>query len=192
MSRVLLLRHGQSTWNATNRWQGRADPPLSESGVEQVREAARAAAPVVTRVWTSPLRRARETAEPLAAAWGVELTVEAAWQERDAGEWTGLTRAEIELRWPGYLAERRRPPGFERDEELLDRALGAVHAVSRDLGGARGVVVSHGGLIRVVERALGAEAPPLPNLGGRELVVSDGELVLGPRVSLVAPEPRPG
>jgi probable phosphoglycerate mutase len=194
---LLLVRHGQSTWNALGRWQGQADPPLSELGERQAAAAARrlgnGAAPPVARVVTSDLVRARRTAEVIAAGLGVGLEVEPRLRERHAGEWTGLTRAEIDEGWPGALQERRHPAGFETDDLLLARVLPGLHAVvtqhtgnGRDNGaGRRVVVITHGGVVRTVERHLGAEAPPLANLGARALRHHDGRFHPGERVLLL-------
>ena len=125
MTRLLLVRHGQSVWNAEGRWQGQADPPLSELGERQA-EAAGSAIEPVDAVVTSDLVRASRTAEILGDSLGVPVEVERGFRERDAGEWSGLTRVEIEEAWPGYLADHRRPPGFELDEPLVERVLEAI------------------------------------------------------------------
>lgn len=188
MSRILLVRHGQSTWNAGGRWQGRADPPLSELGERQVADAIGSEhARGVEHVWASPLVRARRTAEVVGAALGLDVRVDDRLMERDAGEWTGLTRDEIESGWPGFLAARDRPAGFEADDEIASRALEVLHEIAAAAAGATVLAVSHGGLIRVVERHLGRETPPVENLGGRELVASAGSLVLGSRLLLIDP-----
>src|SRR3954452_11777953 len=70
MARLLLVRHGQSEWNAVGRWQGQADPPLTELGRAQARAAARAIGEL-DAVFSSDLRRARETAEVIAECIGV-------------------------------------------------------------------------------------------------------------------------
>jgi probable phosphoglycerate mutase len=188
VTRVLLARHGQSTWNAAGRWQGRADPPLSELGERQAAAAVAAAREHgTTVVFTSPLERARRTGEIVAEALGLGgVTVEDRLMERDAGEWTGLTRDEIEAGWPGYLVENRRPPAFEADDDLVGRAVAALHAIAAAAPGERVLAVSHGGLIRVVERHLGVlEAPPISNLAARHVHVDAGALVLGDRTVLV-------
>ncbi len=168
MTHVLLVRHGQSTWNADGRWQGRADPPLSDLGRRQAEVAAAAiTGHGITRVCASPLRRAHETASVLAASLGLVVHPDDRLMERDAGEWQGRTHTEIEAGWPGYLAEGRRPEGFEPDDVLHDRALAAIHEIAAAPEPV--IVVSHGGLIRVVERALGSEPHSVPNLGGLEL-----------------------
>ncbi len=193
MSRLLLVRHGQSTWNAEGRWQGRADPPLSELGVRQAEAVAgalageRTTAYEIGALWTSPLERARQTAVIVGARIGLEVSEDARLEERDAGEWTGLTRVEIEEVWPGYLGEYRRPPSFELDEPLVVRAVEALTEIASASGGATGLVITHAGVIRAVERHLGGESQPVPNLGGRELVGRDGGLELGDQLLLVDP-----
>ena len=189
MRRVVLIRHGQSTWNAEQRWQGQADPLLSDLGERQARAAAGAVAGLQPRaVIASDLARARRTAALLAPA-GLEVTIEPALRERNAGEWTGLTRAEIEVRYPGYLDARRRPPGFEADLPLLDRVLPALESTLWGLpAGGAAVVVTHGGVIHAVERHLGAPSGPVPNLGGRWIhAIGDG-LQLGERDLLIDPD----
>ena len=95
-------------------------------------------------------------------------------RERDAGEWTGLTRAEIDERWPGYLLDGRRPPGFELDDAILGRVLAALARPSTALTPASIVLaVAHGGVIRAVERHLGIDDGLVPNLGGRVLDVHE-------------------
>ena len=193
MSRLLLVRHGQSTWNADGRWQGKADPPLSELGVRQAEAVAAALAPArptgyeLGALWTSPLARARGTAEIVGGLIGLDHVVDARLEERDAGEWTGLTRVEIEAAWPGYLAEHRRPPGFELDQTLVVRALAALDAIETAAPVETVLVVTHAGVIRAVERHLGGVSQPVPNLGGRELIRGEGGLELGGQVLLVDP-----
>jgi broad specificity phosphatase PhoE len=192
VTRLLLLRHGESTWNAQSRWQGHADAPLSAFGERQAEDAAERLAEIATivTVWTSDLVRARRTAEIIAALLGIdEVRAERRLRERDVGSWSGLTRDEIEERWPGYLAERRSPPDFEGDDELLARVrAGLAAAVERREPGDV-LVVTHGGVIRTVERSLGATPERLPNLAGRWLRSEPpGNVVLGERVVLLEPE----
>ena len=202
------MRHGESTWNAERRWQGQADPPLSSLGTRQAETAARRlgdAVGVGATVWSSDLRRAVETAEALAGGIGAPAPrLDAALRERAAGEWTGLDRDEIEAGWPGWLDARRSPAGFEPDAELLARVLDVLDRIAReasapptadgggpDGGGAvdaEAVVVTHGGVIRTVERHLGASPEPVPNLGGRALTRDPGSAwTLGARLVLLDP-----
>jgi broad specificity phosphatase PhoE len=186
---LLVVRHGQSTWNADGRWQGQADPPLSPLGEQQAAAAARTLH-TCDAVFGSDLQRAARTASIIAAtvladaATGAVL--DARIRERDAGPWTGLTRREIEERDPGALRDGRRPPGFEPDETLAARALAAlVEFAGAVPAGGVGLVVTHAGVIRAVERTLGGEPDAVPNLGGRRLLVESGALALGEPVLLL-------
>jgi broad specificity phosphatase PhoE len=184
MVRLLLVRHGQSTWNAERRWQGHADPPLTELGRHQAKVAAESVGNV-DRVVSSDLARARETAEIVAdQAGGGPVEVTEALRERAAGPWTGLTRDQIEQQWPGALASGDHPPGFENDDAILARALPALAALD-DPDRDTVLVVTHGGLIGAVERHLGAQHRRTPNLGGRVVALVDGGIVLGPELLLV-------
>jgi probable phosphoglycerate mutase len=181
---VLLLRHGESTWNQAGRWQGQADPPLSPRGRRQA-EAAAATVGRPAAIWSSDLRRARHTAELLAGP-ADRVQVETRFRERDVGPWAGLTRAEIDARYPGFLADGRRPARWEDDATVAARALAAARDVAAALP-ERGVavVVTHGGLIRGVELHLGASARPVPNLVGRWLRRDGDRFTLGARVHLL-------
>jgi broad specificity phosphatase PhoE len=188
-TRVLLVRHGQSEWNAEGRWQGQADPPLTDLGRLQAREAARALG-TVDAVWASDLRRAVETATIVADHLGVgPVVLDPDLRERDAGEFSGLTRPEITARYPGYLDDGRRPPGWEPDEALVARGLRALRAIAAEVPGGDVLVITHGGLVYALEQRLGEEFVRLANTEGRWLEVGPGsELRLGERVLLSAPE----
>jgi broad specificity phosphatase PhoE len=217
MTRVLLVRHGQSEWNADGRWQGQADPPLTDLGRHQAQHASRNLG-VVDAIVSSDLQRASATALIIAGELGVgPLVLEPGLRERDAGEWSGLTRAEIERDWPGYLdqttpfrpttapgaghgpaadaaaqaaGERRRPPSWEPDEALLERVLAALGRVHDLAPGGEVIAVTHGGVVYALEGLLGASFERLANLGGRWIEVGPGGEVqrLGDRVILVDPD----
>jgi probable phosphoglycerate mutase len=192
MIRLLLIRHGESTWNAQSRWQGQADPPLSPFGERQAEDAIPRLSEVatITAVWTSDLVRARRTGELIAKRLGLGgVNEEPRLRERDVGAWSGLTRDEIERRWPGYLAARRSPPDFEGDDALLERTRSGLAATVDGTGAGDVLVVTHGGVIRTIERSLGATPERLPNLGGRWILAdSPTDFVLGDRVVLLEPE----
>ena len=198
MARLLLVRHGESTWNARGRWQGWADPPLTDLGRAQAEAAAPAAAPV-DAVVSSDLQRARVTAELMAAVLDVgDVRVEVDLRERDVGDFTGLTRAEIEARWPGVLSKGNasiaRDPRFgETVEALATRVHGALARLAATFAGQRVLVVTHGGVVRNLERSFGVEPDPLPNLGGVEVVVDPdtGAMEGGERVLLLSPQDVP-
>ena len=193
-TRILLVRHGESEWNAIGRWQGWADAPLSELGQQQAVEAAEAVG-AVDAVVSSDLSRASDTARIISELVGVGpvITMEGL-RERDVGEWSGLTRTEIEERWPGtYEAWRTggmpSPPGGEANDVIIERVLGALRAIAAEWPHAEVLAVSHGGVIRLLERHHGVESPPAcPNLGGVHVdVAEDGAIQVGERVLLIEP-----
>lgn len=192
MTRLLLVRHGESTWNAASRWQGQADPPLSSFGERQAEDATVRLSQIATivAVWTSDLVRARRTGELIAERLGLGgVRAESRLRERDVGSWSGLTRVEIEERWPGYLAAHRSPPDFEGDDALLARARAGLTAAVDGSAPGDVLVVTHGGVVRTIERSLGATPERLPNLGGRWLnAASSSDFTLGDRVVLLEPD----
>ncbi len=192
MTHLLLVRHGQSEWNADGRWQGQEDPPLTDLGRAQARQAAKAVG-AVDAVVCSPLERAAVTASIIADELGVGPVVTLdGLKERHAGTWQGLTRTEIEEEYPGYLADGRRPPGWEDDDEVEARTLGALDAIALTHPYGFVLAVAHAGVIFAVERALGAPHERLANLGGRWLLHEDGgPWRLGDRVHLLVEETVP-
>jgi broad specificity phosphatase PhoE len=165
VSRILLLRHGESEWNAQGRWQGHGDPSLTELGRAQAREAgAQLASAGIERIVSSDLARAFETAQLVAAALGLAVERDALWRERDIGIWTGLTRDEIAARWPRDYAHFRshhadaRPGGGESDAMLRARAHAALAALRARHSGECVLVVAHRGIARML-----APATPLGN-----------------------------
>jgi broad specificity phosphatase PhoE len=199
---VLVIRHAQSTWNADARWQGQADPPLSGDGDRQVEAAADRLAdligsgPRVDLMITSDLKRARSTAERLAAGMGVAPPhlLLADLREYDVGAWSGLTRAEIELRWPEQLArfdrgDLDRPPGGESRAAFDVRVRRAAADVAGLIEGHRsrlGLVVTHGGVIRSLARTGGLPEVHIGHLGGYWAVPGPGGLELADPVRLLS------
>jgi broad specificity phosphatase PhoE len=155
---ILLARHGQSDWNATRRWQGHADRPLTEKGREQARVlAARLAHIELDAVYSSDLRRAADTAAEVAAAQGLDVIERPELREVDVGSWSGLTREEAGQRFPeGFARWREGYPGWddgESYEAMTTRVLAAVLDVARAHEDGRVLVVSHGGPIRAIHAA---------------------------------------
>jgi broad specificity phosphatase PhoE len=161
---LLLIRHGQSTANATGVWQGQMDFPLSDEGRRQARCVGRAlAGEHLDGLYASPLARAFETAEIIAREVhfpGDVVPVEGL-QERHGGLLEGTTHAEREARYPKlvqkFLAlpeeERWNLVGAETDEVVLDRFERAISDIrSRHTAGARIVVITHGGAMRAYLR----------------------------------------
>ncbi len=183
---VLLVRHGQSEWNAVGRWQGQADPPLTDLGRRQA-VAAAARLGTFDAIWASDLQRARDTATLLADQLNLDdVRIDPRLRERDAGEWSGLTRPEIHERYPGFLDDGRRPDGWEYNDQLRERTLAALVDIVGALGpGGKALVATHGGVIYCLEETLDTEGPRIPNLGARELLVGPAGIDLGDRHDLL-------
>jgi len=199
-SALLVVRHGQSVWNAAGRWQGCSDPALSDLGRSQAADAAAHLAGLgIEGVAASDLARARDTAAMIAEGLALKPPyLDPDLREYDVGDWEGLTRPEIEAGWPDQLAAWREgrllaTPGGETRAHFVARAIASLARVARhpDLGETV-VVVSHGGLIRAVEQVTGAERSlVVENLAGRWFAVgAGGRLVPGDLVNLGDPEHR--
>jgi glucosyl-3-phosphoglycerate phosphatase len=175
MSRLLIVRHGESTWNVEHRWQGWLDAPLTPAGEAQAAARARALAhdsfaPRV--IYTSDLQRALRTAEIIAAHVEAPVIADAGFRERHGGEWQGHTGAEIDERWPGMRDKWRQgeltaPPGGEEDVDVLARFDAALARVLEHAGSGVACIVTHHGMTRLVATRAGVEVRALiPNLGG--------------------------
>jgi broad specificity phosphatase PhoE len=150
---LLLVRHGETEWNRTRRFQGHADPPLNETGRGQARAlAAELAGERIAFVYASDLARARETAEIIAAPHGLPVVVEPGLREIDVGSWMGLTREEVDGRaWDG-----------ETREAHSERVLGAILQIASRHEDGGVLIVTHGGSIRRVFEATGHGDRPSP------------------------------
>jgi broad specificity phosphatase PhoE len=187
-TRILLVRHGQSTWNALGKWQGRADPPLSPLGQQQAKSAA-ARIGMVDAVMASPLVRARQTAEIIAEGIGVgPVDTDDRLIETDAGDWTGLTFHEIRTGWPGWLDQHKWPDNFEKEIDIVARMAEALIDIAARHPGASVVAVTHSGAMRNLDRSLGDHDPSIPNLAARWYDVNDLSITGGERLLLADPE----
>ena len=186
VSSLLVLRHGQSLWNVQERWQGRADIPLSEEGVRQAALAANALGSFEL-VASSQLERARHTASIIAEHLGIgPVEVDERLQETHVGPWEGLTRTEIEAQWPGFLQDRRKPDGFESDDDILERMTSAFLDIGGRCKNGTALIVSHSGVIRTMRHLLNVDNPRLPNLGGSWFhVLADGSIEAGDVISVI-------
>lgn len=171
-TRILVLRHGQSEWNALGKWQGQADPPLTDAGREQAYRASELLGQF-DLIATSDLQRAHETAAIISNTLGIgPVIVDERLRETHVGEWEGLTHDDIERNYPGYLAAHKRPPSFETEESLITRFTAAITDIALQCQGGEALCVAHAGVIRVMRRALGVADPRIPNLGGCHFIIS--------------------
>jgi len=198
---LLLVRHGLSEWNMAGRWQGWADIPLAEAGEAQAREARGVIGGLgLTGIVHSGMLRTERTAVVLAEGLGLAVEVEPGLKEYDVGDWSGLTRPEIERRWPGALDawfQGRLPatPGGESRESFAGRLLDAVRRVALTHPGGTVLCVTHGGAVGTLQRVLSdggnRAGPRIANLSGRWIHVDwEGEgftVTLGDLVHLLPP-----
>ncbi|HJQ74049.1 MAG TPA: histidine phosphatase family protein [Gaiellaceae bacterium] len=158
MTTLLLVRHGETDWNADGRLQGQTDRPLSEFGRRQARQLAdELAAEELEAIYASDLSRARETAEIVGERLGLPVVLDADLREKDWGTWEGLTSVERErVEFVG-----------ESTQAHQDRILRALRRISeRHPGDGRVLVVTHGGSMRRVQTAaLGMALPVVENCG---------------------------
>ena len=156
--RLILIRHGETEWNATLRYMGQAAVPLNDTGRAQARAAAeRLRRYAAVALYTSDLVRAAETAEIIGAAIGLTPRPMPELREIDVGQWEGLTPEELYRRFPDHMREYERDPaptvrlGGESYAQLQERALVALNTIQRahQLGDTV-LAVSHGGTIRAL------------------------------------------
>jgi broad specificity phosphatase PhoE len=193
MTKLFCVRHGQSEWNALGRWQGQADPPLSPAGREQAVLAAETLGAFPGPFFSSPLLRARETAEIISRELSdgvVELETDL--REVDVGDFSGLTHHEIEERMPDAWAALQAGqlhtfPNGESRSDFQERAVTALLAIASRHPGASIFVATHGGVINSIERRIDAfPGIGAKNLEGRWFTVTDGGIAAeGDRVMLV-------
>lgn len=160
MTRVLLVRHGETDWNVERRLQGWAPVPLSATGRAQARQLGASLADRydVDRLVASDLPRARQTAALVAESLGVDVEADDGWRERHFGVLQGVTYEAFDERYPEYslaqvgaAAIDARPEGGESLADLRDRALDAWDRVVATAGpDETQLVVSHGGPLYLV------------------------------------------
>ncbi len=170
---LFLARHGETSWNREQRWQGQVDIGLNSSGLAQAQALAeRLVGRGITHIVASDLSRARETAEIVARHLGIaDLSIDPDLRERGYGVFEGLTREECESQqpsdWARYLADRTYTPARgERQELVVARMRIAVvrAATLAPTPEAPVLVVGHGGAIRALIAAdTGLRPPPMEN-----------------------------
>jgi len=157
MSRLVLVRHGETVWHAENRYAGRTDVALTDNGLAQAASLARwAIGAQLNAVWASPLSRAQLTARPAAATAGLVVQTDVRLIEVDFGRGEGMTDAEMSAAFPDERAaflrdpEANPLPGSEDPAVAAERGVAALYAIAEASAGGRALVVAHNTLLRLV------------------------------------------
>lgn len=152
---IYLVRHGQTIWNETMKYQGHTDIPLSKKGKDQASALSRwLAREKIKAVYASDLKRAYETAKIIAAPHNLDVEMLLALRELNFGVWEGMTSNEIEAAYPELIKQwwdtplNTQIPDGETIAELAERSTCAVHEVVEKHPEQKVVVVTHGGAIR--------------------------------------------
>ena len=164
MTRIILVRHGQTEWNRVERFRGRADVPLNETGLAQAKATGQRVAsdaslseewqPVA--IYSSPLSRAVKTAEAIAQHFNLLVQAHPGIADIDYGQWQGLTPDEVKARWPEihhawYNAPHTaRIPGGETLQDLRARGMAAVNELAARHAGQTFVMVGHTVINRII------------------------------------------
>jgi len=156
MTEIILVRHGETVWNVSETYRGRADVALDEVGIKQAELLGKYLSDwKLEAIYSSPLRRARDTANAIAHHQNVKVQVASGLIDFDYGSWQGLSEAEVRRLYPDLHKEwRTNPqrvtmPGGESLGDVAERARGVIkEAVSRYEGSV--ALVSH----RVVNKVL--------------------------------------
>jgi broad specificity phosphatase PhoE len=155
---LILVRHGQTTWNCEGRFRGRANIPLDDTGLAQAQAASQYIAVhwKPKAVYCSPLLRARQTAEAIAEPFILHERAHPGFLDLDVGAWEGLTEDEVNARWTQALRawhetpENAPIPGGESLEVAQRRAMGAIREVVNRYPDDAVVVVAHTAINRLI------------------------------------------
>jgi broad specificity phosphatase PhoE len=159
MTELWLVRHGQTDWNRTGRWQGQAPfaPGLNETGRSQVLAISDDLKDVtLSAIYSSDLLRARQTAELIAEPLGLSITLEPRLREIDLGVWEGMPSEEIEAKYSQELVERARNPLYSRApngeslQDVAERVLAAVEEIAASHRDESVLIVSHGIALAII------------------------------------------
>lgn len=157
MTRLILIRHGETDWNVEGRWQGQADVPLNERGRQQSEAVAELLRDVpIEAIYASDLQRAYETARAIARVKGLPIQTDPRLREIHQGEWQGLLATEIKAKYAEQFERRQRdplhiaPPGGETVAQVRERVTAAVEEIIRKHPHGTVVIVSHGFALALV------------------------------------------
>lgn len=157
MTKLIIVRHGQTLWNLERKYQGHSDIALTDIGLKQAQAVAeRLAEEAIAAVYASDLSRAYKTAGYIAAKHSLTVSTLPELREIKFGDWEGLTYEEISVHWPGMLGklwttpDELQIPGGETFHQLKARAYTAIEKIVADHPDQTVAVVAHGGTIGTI------------------------------------------
>jgi len=157
MTEFWLVRHGQTDWNADERWQGHSDIPLNAAGLEQAHQLAeKLAGQHFDAIYSSDLQRAVQTAEVIGASLGLPYQTDPRLREIDLGQWEGMLESEVRQQFSSAWDERQQDPlnahapGGETLPEVAARLVQAFNAIASTHPAGKLLVVSHGLALRTL------------------------------------------
>ena len=157
MTEIIIIRHGETEWNQTGRFQGHSDVPLSETGRAQAEALGRnLALDHVDAIYASDLIRAMETAAPLAARFSLTVTPDPLLRELNFGAWEGRSFSDVNAENPNAMKQFYNDPEYadipnsEPFPDFQKRVAGRVREIAAEQRGKRVVIVSHGASIRIL------------------------------------------
>jgi len=156
MTKLILIRHGETDWNTEGRWQGQIDLPLNANGLEQAEQIANCLSESkICAIYSSDLNRAVETAKALEKVTGLPIHIDPRLREIHQGEWQGLLVEEIKERYAEAFQKRLEnpcsvaPPGGETAKNVHKRVIKAINEIVKKHPGEKIAIISHGFAIAV-------------------------------------------
>lgn len=161
-TRILVIRHGQTEWNRVERFRGRAEVPLNDTGRAQAAALARrlAGREAITTVFASPLERCVQTAEAIAAQTGARVEPREGLNDVDYGQWQGLTPDEVRERWPRefelWLTRMHEVqfPGGDNLTVVRERVVADLERIRDENVGQTVAIVSHKVICQILACAM--------------------------------------
>ncbi len=157
MTRIYLVRHGETAWNAEGRFQGQSDKPLDEKGKQQANALGQhLKGKKLAAIYSSDLQRAWETARIISSFNTMPVTPHPGLREMSFGSWEGMTYDQIQAKYPDELAAWRdnilttSPPGGENLEQLATRVMAVYDDICHKYKNGTLLVVAHGGVLQVM------------------------------------------
>lgn len=157
MTKLILVRHGYTSWNEAKKYQGFSDINLNNQGIEEAKKVAkRLSYEKIDMIYSSPLKRAFETAEIINENFEKKIHISQCLKEINFGDWEGYTFEEIGKHYPDLIDKwlekpaDMRPPNGENFRDLQVRAMKVLHEIYDLNRGKNVLIVTHGGLISVI------------------------------------------